>query len=1121
MNKENTSLTADKKARKDIVSCIDKNLFVEAGAGSGKTTMLVDRMTAMVEGGIPIEKIAAITFTKAAAREFYNRFQKKLREASEAGSERCRDALRNIDLCFMGTIDSLCQQLLSEHPAEAGIPSGTRLITDEEAKEYYDYIFVQICNGKYGDKLARQATLIDNLITGFKPAFHLGLDVIMDNRNVDFQYKKIADASIDDTYAREIAAIRRFVHFLADNRDNQHTDRKESRSAWESFDEQLKVIDGKWEGNLPSVENALSELEKIHLVRSVYDDADDDIREKLGTDSTQTKQWTTIKKGVLCGILKEYKHDLLMDFLVKSAHIMETFMQERGLLTFFDGLYYLRNMLRADAKKEGKLIRYIYSRHSYFLVDEFQDTNPLQSEILFYLTAEEPVAKWDECTPRAGSLFIVGDPKQSIYRFRGADVSAFQRVKGLFEAHGGILLQLTRNFRSNKALCERFNNVFEHTLQEKKGIQSGFAAIPLPDPVEDDDCLRGFYTYEAEEDQSKGKGKNNDKDKDKGNNSVSDVVKIILKLVNNDQYKIFSREDKQIRKIDFSDIMVITNKKENIEPIMESCSRFNIPTRVEGKVPFNSTAGLKAIADIYEAVLSPDNSLAVYRALTGDIIGCTSEMVQRFLQGGGSLKSGKCTEPVSNEEMEYVQNSVEWLKETGKKAASMSPAALYSYIMEEYRIFRYVEPNNLEVVYYTLELLRHKEADGSIISQQDGLVYLKDLMTKKNTEERCLSFGETNCVHIANLHKVKGLQAPIVILDAAKATNREPTYSIIHNPVDDNGNKGYIFTLQHPHFTNTIYSKTSRYAAQSFHEMEIRQAEQDRLIYVAATRAENALIVGCSDEKKLWKPLISEDNNPDAIDDNIPVFPLEEATESAVNVKKETAEAKILYDENSDNAITANRAKETNNYVEKLPSKEKLILKHRMEQRDDVVELAEGESEALEETSESEDGKVPADVRGTMIHKLMEMLVSSGGRISPETAARDICQQLLPAELQDHAEKMEAELIALGQRMLNGGVPQDNGVPQDIFNTMLSAQEVYCEVPFQFREDTAEGPVMWSGVMDAIYKTNGQYHIIEYKTGEETTGLDEKYQGQLAAYIKAFKATTGQEADAHTYHIRA
>jgi len=1093
MNKEKTSLTADEKARKDIVSCIDKNLFVEAGAGSGKTTMLVDRMVAMVEGGIPIEKIAAITFTKAAAREFYSRFQKKLREASEAGSERCRDALRNIDLCFMGTIDSLCQQLLSEHPAEAGIPSGNRLISDEEAKGYCDHIFVQICNGQYGDELARKAKRLNYLISDLQSAFYYGLQVIMGNRNVAFQYDKMAGNSIDEDCRCEIEQVRNIARFLKTQRENKDIQATDSEAAWDKLDDYIEKLEQSWENNLFEIIKILGALAEIRLKKK---NVEQSIKDEGLTDFFEVKGKVSLKKKVLISLLNEYKHNLLMDFLVESSHILETFMRERGLLTFFDGLYYLRNMLRDDAKKDGKLIRYIYNRHSYFLVDEFQDTNPLQSEILFYLTAENPVAKWDECTPRAGSLFIVGDPKQSIYRFRGADVSAFQRVKRLFEARGGSLLQLTRNFRSNKALCERFNHVFEHTLQEEKGIQSGFTAIPLPDPLADDDCLHGFYTYKDEEDKRK--------------NGFSKVVNLILKLVDNEQYKIISRGDQHPRKIKFSDIMVITNEKNYIEPIMKSCSTFNIPTRVEGKVPFGSTAGLKAITDIYEAVLSFDNSLAAYKALTGEVIGCTSEMVQRFLQQGGSLKSGKCIASVDNEEIKYIQSSIEGLQETREKAESLSPAALFAYIMDKYRVFQYVEPDNLEVVYYTLELLRYKEADGSIVSRQDGLVYLKDLMIKKNTEERCLSFGETNCVHIANLHKVKGLQAPIVILDACKREDKDPKHSIIHNLGDNTGEKGYIFKVYKPYDGSyaTTYSATSRYDAQLDHEMAIQQAEKDRLIYVAATRAENALIVGYGEKNDMWIPLISEHNDPDAIDEDIPEISLEEEPESAVNGDKEVAEAKKLYDEHSISAIEAHTDKQKINYAEKLPSKEKLIIKHRMEQQDDIPELDEGDL-------------VPANVRGTMIHKLMEMLVSSGGRISPETAARDICQQLLPAELQDHSRDKEAELIVLGQHVVNGGIPQDNGVPQNILQTMLSAQEVYCEVPFQFKEDTTEGPVIWSGVMDAIYKADGKYHIIDYKTGEQTTGLDEKYQGQLDAYKKAFKAATGQEADAHTYHIRA
>jgi ATP-dependent exoDNAse (exonuclease V) beta subunit len=128
---EMTSLERDTQSRNRIVSEINTNFFVEAGAGSGKTTMLVSRMVAMVEAGIPIGKICAITFTKAAAGEFYDRFQKLLIERSNpdyvwedkgyAGQlpkptdetrERCAEALKNIDLCFMGTIDSFCSMVL-------------------------------------------------------------------------------------------------------------------------------------------------------------------------------------------------------------------------------------------------------------------------------------------------------------------------------------------------------------------------------------------------------------------------------------------------------------------------------------------------------------------------------------------------------------------------------------------------------------------------------------------------------------------------------------------------------------------------------------------------------------------------------------------------------------------------------------------------------------------------------------------------------------------------------------------------------------------------------------------------------------------------------------------------
>ncbi len=127
----NDMMTLDNNARDRIKEDIFENFFVEAGAGSGKTTNLVTRMVNMVKKGIPVEKICAITYTKAAANEFHERFEKAL---SEENDELCRKALKDIDLAFMGTIDSFCNMVISEHPSFAGVPSSVTNRSKEEIR---------------------------------------------------------------------------------------------------------------------------------------------------------------------------------------------------------------------------------------------------------------------------------------------------------------------------------------------------------------------------------------------------------------------------------------------------------------------------------------------------------------------------------------------------------------------------------------------------------------------------------------------------------------------------------------------------------------------------------------------------------------------------------------------------------------------------------------------------------------------------------------------------------------------------------------------------------------------------------------------------------------------------
>ena len=155
----------------------------------------------MVEDGVPIDRICAITFTKAAANEFYERFQKllikrsspgyvwedaghagQLPEPTEISICRCKEALQNIDLCFMGTIDAFCAMLLSEHPSEAGVPSDNILISDEEAKNFYRQQYVRICAGGYGEELKKMSRTFSGLYWNGEDVFAAAASVFMNNR---------------------------------------------------------------------------------------------------------------------------------------------------------------------------------------------------------------------------------------------------------------------------------------------------------------------------------------------------------------------------------------------------------------------------------------------------------------------------------------------------------------------------------------------------------------------------------------------------------------------------------------------------------------------------------------------------------------------------------------------------------------------------------------------------------------------------------------------------------------------------------------------------------------------------------------------------------------------------
>ena len=211
------------------------------------------------------------------------------------------------------------------------------------------------------------------------------------------------------------------------------------------------------------------------------------------------------------------------------------------------------------------------------------------------------------------------------------------------------------------------------------------------------------------------------------------------------------------------------------------------------------------------------------------------------------------------------------------------------------------------------------------------------------------------------------------------------------------------------------------------------------------------------------------------------------------------------------------RSMETVTYSVKNPSRLRLASKMSEDQEVDPVI---GPEIVTEEKDKKNDDahRFPA-LLGTMTHKLMEMLVSTKNKVDAASAVDEIIREYRTPTIEPYEKELAKELSDVVQKLRSGGYVQTNGLPQDILGSLLGADEVYCEVPFCYSEDGEDGKIIWNGIMDVVYLSEGKWHIVDYKTNLDGKDLDKKYEGQLNAYIQAFKSITGEDAVARIYHI--
>lgn len=275
----------DTLSRQRIVSDIRSNFFVEASAGSGKTTILVKRMVAMVEQGLEVSEICAITFTKAAAGEFYDRFQKLLIQRSTAPTaenyvpqpgelgnptdetrKRCLKALNNLDLCFMGTTDAFCNMILSEHPARAGIPSNAELLSKEDMLPHYKRIYSQIQRGEHGAELQQLCRKFRAFYSNPHKTFAGAMGVIMDTRNCEHIFDPLPEGNLDALLKEEKTQLLSVLRKLLEHPELKYMKAKTDGPAWEALEEKENLLFGSWDDSILPVMKALDSIKRLRLI---------------------------------------------------------------------------------------------------------------------------------------------------------------------------------------------------------------------------------------------------------------------------------------------------------------------------------------------------------------------------------------------------------------------------------------------------------------------------------------------------------------------------------------------------------------------------------------------------------------------------------------------------------------------------------------------------------------------------------------------------------------------------------------------------------------------------------------------------------------------------------------
>ena len=839
----------DADARHAIATALDATLVVEAAAGTGKTTELVGRIVRILATGrARVDNIVAVTFTEKAAGELKLRLREALDEAraGAGGTERdaLNDALRSLEEAHVSTIHGFCAELLRERPVEARVDPLFTVLTEAQAERLFEQAFAAWIQAQlqepgegvrralrrsiwqgFGDT-ARADTPIERLRRAAwelaqwrdftapwsRPPFDRNSTL---DRLVE-ELRRLAALTDGPSYAKDTLfldtrAARDLAIEIAIQQDGGGRADTWDYDGWES-----RLVDLSRDRNFARVRHGRGPGYKPGVTRQHVIDAYESFRGSLD-------QFRVDADADLAACLQQELRGAIAAYEALKARA--------GALDFLDLLLDARDLVRGNAGVRAGFQR----RFTHIFVDEFQDTDPLQAEILLLLAAADPDATdWRTVVPVRGRLFIVGDPKQSIYRFRRADVAIYREVRARLVRAGARHLTLTTSFRSVPGVQAVVNAAFspvmtgdEATLQAdyvpltpwREAIegQPSVIALPVPEPY----GTRNVSAIRIE-------------------TSLPDAVGAFVEwVIERSHWKVDGGAPVQARDICILFRRFLSFGEDVTQGYVRALEARGVRHVLVGGKTFHNREEVETIRAALAAIEWPDDELSVFAALRGALFAVGDEELLEWKHRYGRLhafRAGRTEDDADRpSHLRPIADALRVLQTLHRRRNYRPVAETVQELLDATRahvgiVLRTAGEQALANVLHVAQLARDYESGGGLSFRGFVDELSAAAETAQASEAPILEEGSDG-VRMMTVHKAKGLEFPIVILADLTCKLARADAGRWLDPA-----------------ANRCALKLGGWTPRDLllhgnEEVARDRAEAQRLAYVAATRARDLLVV--------------------------------------------------------------------------------------------------------------------------------------------------------------------------------------------------------------------------------------------------------------------------------------